>query len=350
MRKPIYFLAALAGAAFIIFVISCSKEEMPIQKDVKSNDPEALKAYNLIQQFKKEVTLFSEDKLLKSGETISVDSLLWNFNALINFDYADVDAPYKDFTDQTVYYTLATNDNGLVSLTEALTMYLQLENDVETSLDTAPYANKSVQFAFIKMDNISEETITLKSSISVGERGTDGNGPFGSEQDWMYGDDYGMCDGNLYGQMDGADAIEDMVESRRHLFINDDGVNVFYVNPVEIILDKDDIDANPILDLTNGQGYDNVRDYRIFYAHSSVTPLTPLSEFYCIENTDMNFYNNHMESLVYDVIPNNWPGLSNKVFVRFVEIDGAELPDGISSSYLIHQPTIVFAQRKIIEL
>ncbi|MBM3435457.1 MAG: hypothetical protein FJY07_04460 [Bacteroidetes bacterium] len=351
MKKiiPIITIAAIA----LVMVFSCTKEEISQQK-VKSNDPEAIKAYNRIIDFKSKVAFFKENPAYKSGELISLDSLLWDFNAALNFDYSKVDDPYKQFYSETVFSELTITTDNFIDIYEALSAYLEIETEIQNTLEAAPFNEKAVQFTFVKVENIEEQTLTLRSSIAVGEKGTDGTGPFSSDQDWMYGDNYGMCSGQYYGIMDGGDAIETMVETRRHLFINDQGINVIYVNPVQIILDKDDIDNNPILDLTNGQGYDNTRDYRIFYAHSSNCPQgTTLEDFECIYDGNMNFYNNQMEYLIYNMIPNNtmyWPQADHKKFVRFNQIDGRMLSDENDDPYLIHIPYIIFADRKIIEL
>ena len=105
----------------------------------------------------------------------------------------------------------------------------------------------------------------------------------------------------------------------------------------------------------NGQGYDNDRDYRIFYAHDDHCPQgTSLEDFECIEDDDMNFYLYEMEDLIYNTIPNepdHWPEAEDYTFVRFNSFTGTKLQEPYPSTkqYMIHIPEIVFADRKIIE-
>jgi hypothetical protein len=268
MNRKLKFLSIIAGALIIAF--SCSKETVYNKKaeEVKNPQDDAMQAYNRIMNFKTKIAFYKENPAYKSGELISIDSLLWDFNAALNFDYSEVDDPYKNFYSQSVFPELTVDENN----------------------------------------------ITVR---------------------------------------DGADEIRDKIEERRHHFIDDEGVIVFYINPVEIILDKDDIDNNPLLDLTNGQGYDNERDYRIFYAHEDNCPTgTSLEDFECIEYDDMNFYLFEMEDLIYDIIPNEptyWPEAEDYTFVRFNTIEGTMEQDNEEKYYLIHKPEIIFADRKTIE-
>jgi len=130
---------------------------------------------------------------------------------------------------------------------------------------------------------------------------------------------------------------------------------VFYLNPVRVYLTKYDIDNNPLLDITNGQGYDNDRDFMIFYAHDNHCPTgTTLEDFECIQDIDMNFYLSQMENLVYSIIPSEpdyWSEAEDFTFIRFDTINGAKLSDNAlwGKKYLIHLPEIVFAERIVIK-
>ena len=351
--KKLFYIISILLAGILITVWSCTKEETKIARKQKTNDPGALKAFNRIKSFKNQIAIYKQNPQYKSGELISIDSLLWDFNATLNFDYSEVDDAYKNFYSESVFPELTFDENNMVSLDDAVTVYLQLETDIQNTLTSAPYIDKAVQFTYLKIEHLENQTLTLKSKTTVGEKGDKQTTPFSTGDDWMYGDNLGDCYGNYYWERDGADEIRDMAESRRHLFINDEGVAVFYVNPVTVILEKDDIDNNPLLDLTNGQGYDNERDFRIFYAHEDNCPTgTSLEDFKCIEYDDMNFYLGEIEDLIYNIIPNEpvyWPEAEDYTFVRFDSIVGTIEQDNNNYNYLIHKPEIVFAERKTIE-
>ena len=199
--------------------------------------PEAIDAYNRIMNFKLKVAYYKEKPAYKSGELISIDSLIWDFNATLNFDYSQVDDPYKDFYSQSVYPELAVDENNMVNLDAAMAVYQQLETDVQNTMSAAPYSDKAVQFTYISIEGLENQVLTLKSKTTVGEKGDKQITPFGPGDNWMYGDNLGDCIGNYFMERDGADEIRDAAENRRHHFINDDGLIVFYVNPVKIILD-----------------------------------------------------------------------------------------------------------------
>lgn len=354
MKKVLLTLSlVLVTTAFVI--ISCSKEETSGTKERPSDNLKALKVYSDILNFKEKVSFYKRSQFYKAGEKMSIDSILWYFNATLNYDHSLVDDPYKNFFSTSGYSQLPVDQNNMVDINEAMEAYLEIEGNIQDVYAAAPFSEKAVKFTFVSLESQENGEITLNSRITIGERGTEGSQPFGQDDDWMYGDDLGDCYGNYFMERDGADEIRDVVESRRHLFINDVGYVVFYINPIRIYLDKEDIDNNPLLDLTNGQGYDNDRDYIIFYAHDNHCPQgTTLEDFECIQDGDMNFYLFQMEDLVYDLIPSEpdyWPDAEDLTFVEFDTIKGTKLDDYSlwGKKYLIHMPEIIFAERIVIE-
>ena len=151
MKKVITIISIAAIA--IVMMFSCSKEEVSQQK-VKSNDQEAIKAYNRILDFKCKVVFYKENPAYKSGELISLDSLLWDFNAALNFDYSEVDDPYKQFYSETVFSDLTITPDNFIDIDEALSAYLEIETEIQNTLEAAPFNEKAVQFTFIKVENI----------------------------------------------------------------------------------------------------------------------------------------------------------------------------------------------------
>jgi len=355
MKKSIYIISILA-AGLLLMVYSCSKEEVAIEKNSRKFEiTDAKESYNRIISFRNVVSDYRENPMYKSTELIDIDEMLWNLNATVNYEYSFVDDPYRHFFNQNVYYNIAVQEENMVILGDVLQVYLDQEDDLAEALSLAPFTNKAIQFVFIRIDSIENQTVYLNSKISVGEKGTDGTGPFGADDDWKYGKNLGDCYGNYLLDRDAADEIRDMVEYRRPIYIKDEGLAVFYVNPTLIILNKDDIDYNPLMDLTNGQGYDNIRDYRIFYVHPDHNnpPGGSITQFDCIEDYDMNFYTAQMEYLIYTLMPSNqsyWPGIYNKTFVKFDTIVGNAVKDENDEEYYIHLPEIIFAYRMIMEI
>jgi len=352
MKKKIILISIMIAGAMMAFY-SCTKETIESNQQIVANDPDAVKAFERIKGFKGKIANYKENPMYKSGEEISIEDLIWDFNAALNFDHSSVDDPYKQFYSEAVFSELTIGADDMINLDEAANVYLQIEAEIQNILTSAPYTEKAVQFTYISIEGIEGQALNLKSKTTIGEKGIKNDGPFGNNDDWMYGNDYGDCNGNYFTERDGADEIREMVESRRHMHVDEYGL-IFYVNPILVTIDKSDIDSNPLLDNTDGQGYDNSKDYKVFYAHDDNCPEgTTLEDFECIGHTDMNFYLFMMEGLIYNTIPNEpnyWPAAENYTFVRFDSIVGTDLndPDILNAKYLIHKPEIIFADKKVI--
>lgn len=334
-----------------LMILSCAKENIETKNQtIKPNHEEATLAYDQILNFKAKIAAYKSGQHFKSLEKISVTDLIWNYNSVINFDHSFVDDPYKDFLYDSVFVSINVDESDSVSVEDALVSYIAMENELETLLSNAPFTDKAIKFSFISLNSIDSGEITLKAETTIGDLGNKPKPPFVSGDDWIYGNNLGKCDGTPYYE-DAADKIGQAVNTYRYLHINDEGKIVFYVNPVNVFINAEniiDVNNSSIFDLTNGQGHDNYRDYRLFYANEQNGPL---SEVYCVGHEDMNFYYEQLEQLVYNIIPykpTNWPEAYGKVFVNLYSFDGK---NGFMSGqeYYVHEPKIVFAKRFVIE-
>ncbi|MCF8349214.1 MAG: hypothetical protein K9G61_10420, partial [Bacteroidales bacterium] len=101
------------------------------KKDV-STQPETLKDEQTVQS-KQIISLIENFKAklsnpLKSDETLSLDSAVWNMEALQNYEYANPAEATKDFEAAKSNYILNLDENGQVLMSDVQTVYAQMED------------------------------------------------------------------------------------------------------------------------------------------------------------------------------------------------------------------------------
>ena len=336
----------------MVFMYSCSKGKIETNKPLSDNKgPEyAVEAYYKILDFKERVAYYKENPDYKSGGQMSIGEALWNYNALINFEHAIPDDAYKGFYRDSVFVVLPFVSGDSVSEGDVLAVYLEIEDGLEDIFNTAPFNNKTVKFNIIDVKSTNPSEILIRSMTVIGDDGESSTPPFGSEDDFYYGNNMGMCNGTGAFLYDAGDTICKWINATRYQHIDDEGKIVFYTNPVRI----PNIDGNhPAFDNPDDPGtpvdpalYDNYRDYLMFYAHENNGNL---SEVACIESPDMNFYFLGTTDAIYNIIPNIFQSLEGKTFMDLSEIDGTNdyNPDG---EYYIHRlKNICYATRWVIE-
>lgn len=350
MKTNIYYTIVIMAVTNLLLV-SCTKENIEIKNQTyEPNQREATLTYNDILSFKSKVTEFKSGQHFKSLEKMSVTDMIWNYNAVVNFDHSFVDDPYQNFIYDSAFISIGVDEQDSVSINDAIASYIELEKELESLLSEAPFTDKAIKFSFINISSINEDGITLKAETTIGNLGNKPKPPFVTGDDWIYGNNLGKCDGTPYYE-DAADKICQAVNTYRYMHINDQGKIVFYVNPVNIFINSDyitDVNNSDLFDLTNGLDYDNYRDYRLFYACDQNDTI---SEVFCMQHNEMNFYYEQLEQLVYNIIPykpQNWPEVYGKVFVNVYTLDG-RYGENQGHLYFVQEPTITFAKRFVIE-
>jgi len=350
MKKSVYISLLL----MVVLLIACNKEAV-IDIDDNQSGPEADKSaqyyYNRILRFQDMVAEYKANPEYKSGGEMGVEDVLWYYNALINFENALPDAAYKGFYRDSVFVTLPVTLDDSVAVGQALAAYLEIEQGMAGIFAAAPFVNKSVKFIIVEVKSANSTEMLLRSTTIIGDDGEMATPPFGYGDDFYYGNNMGMCNGTGIFQYDAGDTICKWINSTRCLHVNDEGKIVFYLNPVRIeniygnhpAFDNPDDPGTP----ANPSGYDNHRDYLLFYAHEDNGNL---SEVACIGYADMNFYYSGTTTAIYNIIPNLYLNLNGKTFVDVADIDGKNYFDSEEKEYYIHNiKNICYAERVVIE-
>ena len=200
---------------------SCQKGQEPISSKIDQTQLE--KSQQIIRQIEGFDTKLNSN--LKSGETISVDSLVWYTEALENYNNARPDLQYENFVVNKTSYTV-TLDNGSLSLTDAAGMYAEMQVDLANELAEMEGSDNYLKLTDVALDSVQGNTAYVSASRVIGLRLVAGiYEPFDADDDWIWGYDQGRCDGTMAGVSDASNEIQRrmnnpwVVPDRKYRFI-----------------------------------------------------------------------------------------------------------------------------------
>jgi len=144
----------------------------------------------------------------KSGESISVDSLVWYTEALENYSHARPDLAYENFVVSKTTYTV-TLDNSNLSLTDAANVYADMQTDLTNEMAELPGSDNYLKLTDVALDSVLGNTAYVSASRIIGLRLVAGiYEPFDENDDWIWGYDQGRCDGTMAGVSDASNEIQ----------------------------------------------------------------------------------------------------------------------------------------------
>lgn len=221
-----------------LFVYSCKKDQEPMTNPVDQAQLE--KSQQIIRQIEGFDTKLNSN--LKSGESISVDSLVWYTEALENYNNARPDLAYENFMVSKTTYT-ATLDNGNLSMQDAAALYSSMQTDLETELANLDPTDDKLKLTDVALDSIEGNTAYLSASRVFGiniavlydEFEEDDDWIWGTVEQTLYGDPpAGKCDGTMYGVSDGSDELQRRLNNPNFAFDQQfvivDLVTIEYIN------------------------------------------------------------------------------------------------------------------------
>lgn len=145
---------------------------------------------------------------LKSGETISVDSLVWYTEALENYTHARPDLAFENFVVNKTTYTVNL-DNGSLSLTDAANVYANMQTDLENEMAELEGGDNYLKLTDVALDSVQGNTAYVSASRVIGLRLVAGiYEPIDADDDWYWGYDQGRCDGTMAGVSDASNEIQ----------------------------------------------------------------------------------------------------------------------------------------------
>jgi hypothetical protein len=163
---------------------------------------------------------------LKAGEKISIDSSVWNLEALQNLTYAFPDSAMNDFKVMKSNYTIGIDDNGMVLMSDVQSVYTQMEDSLLYKYGQITSDAKVLRFSDVALDSIVGRTAYLSATFGFAFNILSFYLPFEDDDDWLwgtltqtYGDPpLGKCNGTEYGVSDGSDELQRRLNNPYLLF------------------------------------------------------------------------------------------------------------------------------------
>jgi len=192
----------------MVGLFSCKKDTIEQQTNEDEMMIRSKKVIARIQNFEQKM-----NDALKSGETITLDSAIWNMEASLNYNYADPEEAVGEYTFSKSNYTLEVDANGEVSMGDVQQLYTDMEQDLDNSFKSGD--ETVVIFSDVALDSITGGTAYLSGTNGYSSGIPVSNSPFGEDDDWIWGteDDTiyplaGKCDGSMVGVSDASNEIE----------------------------------------------------------------------------------------------------------------------------------------------
>jgi len=211
MKK--YLLGIIILGILLTTTYSCKKDVSDLQKS--QPDEIALKNNDIVKLIKQFETKMQSN--LKSGESIGLDSAVWNMEALQNYSYAYPDSSTKDFAIMKSYYTIPVNSNNKALISDVQIVNQEMNDTFLYQLSLFTEEVKCMKFWDVNADSVVGTTAYISATSGFGLNLLIGTYyGFSNDDDWIWGTlgqangepAAGKCDGTMVGVSDGSDELQ----------------------------------------------------------------------------------------------------------------------------------------------
>lgn len=295
MKKTLLFAVCV-----LLVMASCKKDENSNSYENKAEcamDP----VVESIIKFDEHVKGYQNNTMTRNAETFTLEEAKDNIVNLFNATYGEPMESYTSLVTDEFSISIAIDDDGNVSSSEAVRAYLQMVEKARKGYKSSNLPNKG--YKYILVDEVEQ---TRGDSVTIGLKGRFGtkgdpsgfyhSGAFVEGDDWHYVDGMGSCDGTRDGGADVVlrDTIKARYESEYPCAPED--YRGLYIKILEKEFD----------------GSDQIYGDYLFYRED-------VSET-CIQWYEMNDLLHNMYQLMYEIIP------EDNNFILKVELDKQNLP------------------------
>lgn len=299
-----------------LMIVACKKDEpMQVNQNTSTElDDHSTKVLNMIKTFDAQM-----NSTLKGDERIHIDSVVWNSEALQNYNYAFPDTSTKNFIVYREDYTLSVNASNMALLSDVQSLNTQIEDDILDKLDEIDSDEAFLRFCDVGLDSIASNTAYITVINGFGYNLVLGYYPFSDDDDWVWGTLsgtlQGKCDGSMQGVSDGSNEIEWRLNYGSNTWVGGSGgytnLETKYAYPSQF---------------PDGSG-----NYRIY-----IDPTYTLDN--CLYNEDLGYYLFEADDIIYTYgTPPNGLRPTGKNFVSICITD-----DLLGSQILAHTYTVTY--------
>lgn len=286
MKTTINGILIVLCIGIFVNLTSCKKDKSNPPKSVDQLSIEDQKIENLIHAFK---TKLSSN--LKSGDSISVDSVIWYLKMTANSTYGNATAVYDKIATDSSLFTL-TIHNGNIPLLDVGSAYNQMIDTIRNYYYSLGNVEKQLLCVAVALDSMTSNTMYLKATSTI----IYGAGTlfFGfSEPDdyWTYGRAFANQGGYCGGQYQGTNLDKDAATEIARRIMLRKGVpigNYYYDPQITKTIRGTSYPIDPSAPASN---------YHYYYMYCNNPNLPGLT--LCLSPQDCNFYLTGTEHVIY---------------------------------------------------
>ena len=310
-------IISIIGLALILSIYSC-------KKDKDTPDGLIMQESEMIKRSRKVISLIEnfKDKMeydLKSGESISLDSAVWNMEATLNYDYADPDSASALFVTRKSVYTLDIDANEFATLSDVQTVYDLMEDTLEMQFLDLINTVKIIVMCDVSIDSTDANNAYLTLTNGFGLDLATQYDPFDEDDDWIWG----TISGPLVGKCDGSDSTSDgsnELQKRLNNPLLVPGEQIFYTDIIALEATGEDfLDENGAPRLYMGWNY---------------------PQHNCLNNDTLTYYLWQSDEIIHTYSSEGGLRPANKSFVSLEIIDSFNYKSGSNNQYLHYYDVI----------
>lgn len=226
----------------MVGLLSCKKDTIDQQQTQEDKAVmRSKKVIALIHNFEQKM-----NDALKSGETISLDSAIWNIEASLNYNYADPEEAVGEYSFSKSSYLLEVDANGEVSMGDVQSVYALMEQDLGNDLKSGN--DEVIIFSDVALDSISGGTAYLSGTNGYSSGIARSYTPIDDNWYWgTLGQEYGNP---LLGNCAGTDTTSDASDELQWRLNNPMPVPTQQIFYIDLVIEETFGD-----DFTDSNGY-----------------------------------------------------------------------------------------------
>lgn len=193
MKKSLVKILALCCAVAVLS--ACNKDDSTNSNGSMAQTSQSIEQLRI---FRKQIEQVRSG--MKTEESLSLTDALWNVENHFNLTYSDVECYYDQIHDHEFTLSLPVDDQQQVLVYDAVALYENVIHQTRDAMEADEFENKG--FLSLTIKEISQEHRGTRITF-LGKTGNRSNhnqvinhidGPFGSDDDWMFAAPLGKCD------------------------------------------------------------------------------------------------------------------------------------------------------------
>jgi hypothetical protein len=180
MKNKIIFIPVIL-LSVLFFIVSCKKDNLNNFKQNTNDNTYSQNVIKRIENFRQQI-----QGNLKTGTMMTLDTAIWNLEALITNYGGYPDSASNKFILLHSHFTLPTDAGGLVSMDDVQALYQQMVDSITVQLNGIAGNVKFLKFSDVQQDSVVGNTAYLTSNNGYGQGFILGLYPPFTD-DWIWG-------------------------------------------------------------------------------------------------------------------------------------------------------------------